>query len=126
MKSLLIDSDVIIDYTRGLEESKEFFRTAKHSFILHISVVGLVEVYSGRETKNLAKQKEIEEFFSNFEIALITPAIAKAAGILRRDYARPFADTLIAATAIEYGFVLATRNIKHFKGLPGLKLIKPY
>ena len=34
-------------------------------------------------------------------ITKITPKIAKKAGELRRDYSRPFADMLIAATAIE-------------------------
>ena len=81
MKGLLIDSDIVIDYLRGL---------------------------------------------NNFQISLVTPSIAKLAGELRRDYSRPFADMLVASSALLYNFILATRNAKHFKDITDLKILRPY
>jgi predicted nucleic acid-binding protein len=126
MKQLLVDTDVVIDYLRGLDSARSFFKSLKGQTALYLSVITLAEIYSGKETKDPFKARKIEEFLLNFEIALVTPKIAKITGQLRRDYSRPFADMLIAATAIEYGFGLATRNIKHFKDLPNLEVAKPY
>jgi predicted nucleic acid-binding protein len=36
------------------------------------------------------------------------------------------ADALIAATALEHGLPLFTRNVRHFQMIPGLAVIKPY
>ncbi|MEK7162084.1 MAG: type II toxin-antitoxin system VapC family toxin [Patescibacteria group bacterium] len=126
MKNVLVDSDILIDYLRGLDSARAFFSASGRDFLFYLSVVSLAEIYAGKDTKNANKLKEIEQFLSNFEISLITPAIAKLGGGLRRDCSTPFADSLIAATALEYSFTLATRNIKHFNSLPKLKLFKPY
>ena len=126
MAGLLVDSDIIIDYIRGLKSPYNFFESAVQKFVLYISVVTLVEIYSGKDTLDPKRVRETERLLSNFEISLITPGIAKAAGELRRDYGRPFVDAIIAATALEFSFAMATRNIKHFQGLPGIKILKPY
>jgi predicted nucleic acid-binding protein len=34
-------------------------------------------------------------------------------------------DVMIAATAIEHGFPVATFNLKHFQSVPGLTVIDP-
>ena len=126
MKQILVDTDVVIDYLRGLDLSRSFFKSEKKKSVLYLSVITLGEIYSGTDTRDPFKVRLIEEFLLNFEIALITPQIAKIAGELRRDFARPFADMLIAATAVEYSFVIVTRNIKHFKELPNLEIFRPY
>lgn len=126
MKKLLVDSDIVIDYLRGLVDAHNFLDEGPEIFDLYLSVVTLVEIYSGKDTLQAARVKEAEQLVLNFELAFITPAVARRAGSLRRDYKGQFADMLIAATALEYGFILATRNTKHFQSLPGLKLKKPY
>ncbi len=126
MKKALADSDVVIDYLRGLDSARAFFENSTRRSVLYLSVISLAEIYSGKDIKNKHKLNEIEKFLSNFEIALITPSIARLAGAIRRDYGTPFADALIAATALEYDFILFTRNVKHFSGLHELKLFKPY
>jgi predicted nucleic acid-binding protein len=35
------------------------------------------------------------------------------------------ADALIAATAIQHGLTLVTRNLKGYRGIPGLKVDAP-
>jgi len=50
-------------------------------------------------------------------------SIAERAGRLRRDYGMRMPDALIAATALEHGLSLMTRNKKDFQVIRGLKLI---
>ena len=40
--------------------------------------------------------------FDYFEIIELDIAVAKRAGVLRREYGRPFADMIVAATAITH------------------------
>jgi predicted nucleic acid-binding protein len=35
----------------------------------------------------------------------------------------PFADLLIGATALHFGYAVATRNLRHFRMIAGLKVI---
>ena len=126
VRGLFIDTDVVIDYLRGVDNARDFFKHQTKIGPLYLSVITLGEIYSGKDLDEESRLKIIEEFISNFEIALVTTSIAKTAGGLRRNNSRPFADMLIAASALEYGFGLATRNTKHFKNIKNLKLVKPY
>jgi len=105
MKDILFDSDVLIDHLRGVKAAQSFFESAERNSVLYLSVVPLTEIYSGKDTREPQKFKEVEKLVGNFEISLITSSIAKTAGLLRRDYQKPFADMLIAATVLEYGFI---------------------
>jgi toxin FitB len=40
--------------------------------------------------------------------------------------ANSYRDSMIAATALEHGFTLVTRNVVDFREVPGLKLINPW
>jgi len=51
--------------------------------------------------------------------------IAESAGVLRRRYRTDVADALIAATAMQLGVPLLTRNRRHYQGVRGLKLQAP-
>ena len=85
-----------------------------------------MEIYSGKDTRISEKKEIIEVFLANFRIIILTQGIAKRAGELRRDHQKPFADMIIAASAMEYGMPLVTRNIKHFRTIRGLKVLRPY
>lgn len=126
VKDYCIDSDILIDYLRGFPDSRNFFLGASNGRVLFLSAINVVEIYSGKDTKEKHAREKIEEFLSNFKIIPLHETVAKRAGMLRRDYGKPFADTIIAATAIEYDLTLVTRNEKHFRGIAGLKILVPY
>lgn len=126
VRDYCIDSDILIDYLRGFPESRDFFLNASNGRTLFVSAVNVVEIYSGKDTKEKLKRENIGEFLSNFKIIPLHETVAKRAGMLRRDYGKPFADTIIAATAIEYNLTLVTRNEKHFRGIAELKIFVPY
>lgn len=126
MENILVDSDIMIDYLRGFEPSRIFFRSAFEKGSLYTSVINVAEIYGGKDTRKPAKENAIKNFLTNFQIAVTTPTIAKSAGMLKRDFDMPFADAIVAATALEYNFKLATRNTKHFNKIRGLNILKPY
>ena len=124
-----IDSDILIDYLRGVEDARNFLIGAAEKGNVSISVVSIVELYAGKETRDEDKRKHIDEFLQSFVLIGLDGTLARTAGKLRRDYEKPFADMIIAATALEYNLCLATRNIKHFDLLhkkSRLQLLKPY
>jgi hypothetical protein len=122
IKKFLIDSDILIDFLRGLDRTRDFlFRLRKEGKSL-ISVINIVEIYSGKDIKNTTKREIIDHFLSEFEIVPLDENLAKLAGEIRLNYHLPFADAIVAATAIYTGSVLATRNIKHFSKIKNLKL----
>ena len=129
VKGYCIDSDVLIDHLRGLEAARVFLLEASKQATLYVSVVSIVELYSGLETRDAEKRARVDEFLKSFVGILLDGTIAQYAGVLRREYQQPFADSIIAASAVQYNLRLVTRNNKHFQDVAkgeGLELVKPY
>ena len=126
MRSYCIDSDIIIDYLRGIPKARDFLVEAGDQTTLFISVVTVMEVYAGKDTRDTTKRDLIDAFLDGFHIVELPRSLAQHAGVLRREYGRPFADMVIAATAIEYSLILVTRNIRHFRGIKSLEIRQPY
>jgi|GEM_PF-5720796 predicted nucleic acid-binding protein len=57
IKKYLIDSDILIDYLRGIKRIKNFLLKLREEGSLLISVINVVEIYSGREIKDPKKKK---------------------------------------------------------------------
>lgn len=125
IKKYLIDSDVIIDYLRGVPTTRDFLLELKKKGILIISTVNIVEIYSGKSLKSVKKKKAIDSFLNEFKIIALDENLAKMSGKIRMEYQTPFADAIIAASAIELKAVLTTRNVKHFSKIKGLRLLSP-
>jgi predicted nucleic acid-binding protein len=52
-------------------------------------------------------------------------SIAERGGRIRRETGIRLPDALIAATALERGLILTTRNMRDFEGVPGLRVRPP-
>jgi len=119
----LIDSDVLIDFLRGVSEARSFISASQRALI---SVVSVAELCAG--TSTAAELQNVERMLSLFEIVAATTEIAKTAGAFKRQFGPShgvgMADALIAATAQHSNAVLATRNKKHFPMLSNI--IVPY
>ncbi len=48
----LIDSDILIDYLRGIQESQGFLSELRVQNNLWISAINIMEIYSGKDIKN--------------------------------------------------------------------------
>jgi predicted nucleic acid-binding protein len=66
----------------------------------------------------------MDDLLSIFRLIPVTPEIARAGGIFKRDYARShgfgLADAIVAATAAVENAELKTLNVKHYPMIKGL------
>lgn len=125
----LLDTDIII-------YSWKNNKNVINNFKLHrndpkaISVISYGELIHGaqksqQKNKNLAKVHRLSELFP---VINITKSIMDTYGLLIADLQKKGKsldkfDAVIAATAITNGYCLVTNNVKHFKKIPGLKIV---
>jgi len=111
---LLIDTDVFIDHLRGSAELK----VGRNR--LHYSVVTRVELFSGNSASDLSAR-----LLAPFREIPVDRAIAERSGRIRRETGIRVPDALIAATALERGLTLTTRNRRDFATVRGLRMRDP-
>lgn len=114
MADLLLDTDVFIDHLRGAAE----IRPGQHR--LHYSVITRAELFAGNTATDLASQ-----LLAPFRELAVDRAVAERAGRVAREFGLRLPDALIAATALENGLQLSTRNTKDFERVRGLRMRAP-
>jgi tRNA(fMet)-specific endonuclease VapC len=96
---------------------------------LTFSLITRYEILRGMKVRSAKVQRKAFEGFCNANMILpLTQSIIDRAAEVYADLHRQGkligdADILIAATALEHGFVLATNNTKHFENVAGLQLV---
>jgi tRNA(fMet)-specific endonuclease VapC len=120
----LLDTDVMIDVSRGNADAALFVDSLGNAAIPIITAQELI--VGARDKRDLAG---IDSLIATCPVEHIDAPIGLRAYDLLKRYAksdglRTF-DSLIAATAIERGFVLASRNRKHFAMIEGLQIEVP-
>lgn len=114
----LVDTDVIINYLKGKNKSKDFLmRIIDGEVAGFFSVITEAELLSGaRDDRDEASIYAVLDVMEAIEVER---DIAITAGKLRRKYYAAYntelPDAIIAATAKERGLILATANEKHFR-----------
>lgn len=111
MADVLVDTDVFIDHLRGAAELKP----RRHR--VHYSVITRAELFAGNSASDLFGQ-----LLAPFREVAIDRSIAERAGRVRRETGIRLPDALIAATALERGLDLATRNARDFEHVRGVRL----
>jgi predicted nucleic acid-binding protein len=108
---LLVDTDVFVDHLRGATAIKP----GRHR--LHYSVITRAELFAGNTATNLSAQ-----LLAPFREIGVDRSIAERAGRVAREFGIRLPDAVIAATALEHGLGLVTRNVKHFEKVRGLRI----
>jgi len=123
---LLIDTDVLIDYSRGIEKTKGILKNLESDYILAISVVTQLELMVGCENKT--DLKSLQKFLSNFEIIHLSKSTSELAVDLFKKYRLSHGvlipDMLIASTALTLEIPLLSKNRKDFHFINKLELIE--
>jgi len=108
---VLVDTDVFIDHLRGAVA----LVAGPHR--LHYSVITRAELLAGATGTDLAAR-----LLAPFRELPVDRAVAERAGRIRREAGLRLPDALLAATALEHGLGLATRNRRDFAAVRGLRL----
>ncbi len=124
MTKYLVDTDVLIDNTREVPGVADYLDSlGEWSY----SVVTAMELFTGAKGKK--EIRDLEKFLADYrEISLSREIGSKARRILKQ-YAKSDGmgaiDAMLAATAINEGMTLSTKNEKHFRNVKGLEIEVP-
>jgi tRNA(fMet)-specific endonuclease VapC len=125
----LLDTDIL---SLILRNDPAVFRRSKQYLVQHseltISSITRYEILRGLKAKNATAQLAAFDIFCrrNEVLPLTDPILVRSADIYAELHSLGQlildADIFIAATAIENGLVLATRNLSHFSRINGLAI----
>ena len=132
----LADTNVVSERAAARPNPKVVAWTAGALRTLFISAVVVGEIHRGVENLPLNSPKrarlaawlagDVEGPLFAGRILPMDSAVAKTWLALTDKKEMEAADSVIAATALTHGLVLATRNIRHFREIPGLKIFNPW
>ena len=119
-RSILLDTDVLVDFFRGHVTAVAFINNYADRIILSSIVVA--ELFAG--AKGTVEQVALEAFVSLFRVVPVNFEIAKAGGLSKSKFGKShgvgLADAILAATAEVENAELKTLNTKHYPMLKGL------
>lgn len=108
---VLVDTDLFVEHLRGERELKAGRN------VLHYSTLTRAELVVGNSAPDL-----VDRLLAPFREHAVDREIADRAGELRRQTGVRLADAVIAATALEHGLSLATRNRGDYEAIRSLRL----
>ncbi|MEI6826293.1 MAG: PIN domain-containing protein [Desulfuromonadales bacterium] len=116
MPGVLVDTDVAIDFLRGLPYAQPLMAALWAEGYAVLSVLSVYELTAGMRN---AEKISTNNFIDASVIEAVTVEIAFKGGELYRSYRAQgitltSLDCLIAATALVRGYKVATRNDKHY------------
>lgn len=125
-KTILIDSDILIDFGRDRIEAVNTIAILEADYQLSTSVITAMELYSGCRSKS--DLKRVDELISDIPILFVTKSISEKAfelmKIYRSSHGVEINDMLIASTAIELDAKLISKNQKHYQFITALDLLE--
>jgi predicted nucleic acid-binding protein len=134
---LILDSSVLIAAERQGRNARQMLAaiasTAGETEIA-LSVVTIIELAHGAARADTAERKAkreqfIQELLTALPVHPLTVPVALRAGQIdgesqAKGVRLPLADLLIGVTALEFGYSVATGNLRHFQRIPGLSLVQ--
>ena len=134
---LVLDSGVLIASERearpvsGLLATLEYEHGETEVVLSSITVIELGHgLHRAQTTEQARKRREyLDSVFAAIPVEPFTREMAQLAAKIdaqARQLSRtiPFADLLIGATALHFGYSIGTRNTRHFRMLPNLNVIQ--
>jgi predicted nucleic acid-binding protein len=134
---LILDSSVLIAAERRGDTVEKMIAqvvSAAGDQDAALSSVGLTELVHGiyraqTPAMRLRRRSFIDELLRDLTVYPYTKATALLAGKIDGEQQAqgvtvPFGDLLVGATALELGFPVLTANLRHFRLIPGLKIIQ--
>ena len=126
MESILIDTDILIDFANNDIIAQELLVQESQKSLLTISIITKLELMVG--CRNKRELESLEKFLKQFIILQLNQQISVRAEQLINYYYLSHGllipDALISATAIEYKIPLLSKNQRDYRFISELKLWK--
>ena len=123
MVEYLIDANIYIAILKGDVKLKYLVENLAGA----LDVVVYIELIQG--AKNKGEVQTIEKYLTRFELIHFSETISKKSIELIRTYSKShgllLGDAIIAATCLEKDLTLITLNVKDFRFIKSLKILKP-
>lgn len=124
---IIIDTDILIDTGRGVEEALACLKKYKHQKITQaISIITKMEGVVGCRDKQ--ELRSTEKFLRRFRVLNLNENISTQVDELllqyRLSHGLLIADALIATTAIHWDYPLISKNQRDFRFIDELKLVQ--
>ena len=118
----LLDSNILIYAAQPGNEFLDRWLTAEGAGMSAISIPEVLG-FTGLSTED---ETLFEAWFARLVVHGVTEPILRRAAALRRQRRMKLGDSIIAATALEIGAELVTRNVDDFKHIAGLRIANPF
>lgn len=118
MKRVVLDSNILI----GLYNTTIIVTELETVEEIFVSSITIMEIFA-LAGMSVEEEKVLKILLKRIVVIPVSYKIAEHAGRLARTRRIGKADLLIAATALELGLPLMTRNVKDFKKISGLKIV---
>ena len=119
---MILDSNIVI---YAVQPEYDFLNDLILENDVVISAISYLEVL-GFHRLDPAEKRKLEFFFSGMTLLPLEQNVVQRAVGLRQERKMSLGDALIAASALESGHILVTRNIKDFEWIAGLALLNPF
>jgi hypothetical protein len=124
---IIVDTDILIDAGRGVQEAVECLSAINQRASLAVSVITCMELTVGCRSKR--ELNELDRFLARLQIIQLNQRISRAASDLLHDYRLSHGllipDALIAATAINLECAFVSKNQRDYRFISELNLL-PY
>lgn len=124
---VMIDTDILVDVGRGVDEASSFLVGLEIESQLALSAITQMELIVG--CRNKIELQRVDSFLRRFRVIPVTEIVTdKAVELLcqfRLSHGLLIADALIAATAVQWGLPLVSKNQRDYRFIDGLELM-PY
>jgi predicted nucleic acid-binding protein len=121
----LVDTNIVVDVTRGSITAADYLDSLAGAW--SISMVTCLELLAGARTQR--ETNDLDLVLSGYRAIPPNEDITRRAYYLMKSYARSHGlqtlDSLIAASALEEGLSLVSKNRKHFQMIGDLQLEVP-
>ena len=122
----IVDTDILVDVLREVTAAITFLRDAER----YVTVTAITQMELIQGSRNRAELRRVEQFLRRFAVRGLSELIGGIGVSLMRQYRLSHGlllpDALIAACALEHGVTLYTKNVRHFRIIPGLTVVRPY
>lgn len=124
----LTDTDILIDAARGRAAAVTFLVEQRAAGGIRVSVISAMELVAG--CRNAAELAQVQQFLQRVTVLPVSATASLTAYQLMESFFLSHGllipDALIAATALEHGLTLYTKNTRHFQMIPALTVVRPY